>query len=267
MGTIADFDFDIAAIDLVVEGELLSRLRHANIIQLYGIYDGDVETAYTNPNHDIEQNGYFLLLDLLDHDTLTSRLRKLRRISKKKRRTNKALIYSNMVSMIEQVALGVAKGLEYLHSNNVILRDLKPDNIGFNEHGTPIIFDLGFARELHTIDQFDICGSMRYMSPEMAGLGTSTSNTSHGSQDGQAGVTLASDVYSFGVLLYELVTLEKPFKKYSNSRQEFTEGVFLNGYRPRVSSIPSKTIRDLITNCWDTNPKKKTKYENSCDCL
>merc|ERR1712238_443685 len=34
-------------------------------------------------------------------------------------------------------------------------------------------------------------------------------------------------------------------------------GVFLNGYRPRVSSIPSKTIRDLISNCWDTNSKKR----------
>merc|ERR1712161_78053 len=108
------------------------------------------------------------------------------------------------------------------------------------------------------------------MSPKMAGVGrrantSSSSQGSEGQDDGQgtgtgtgeAGVTLASDVYSFGVLLYELVTLEKPFKKYSNSRQEFTEVVFRNGYRPRVSSIPSKTIRDLISNCWDTNSKKR----------
>jgi serine/threonine protein kinase len=112
--------FDIAAVDLAVEGELLSRLRHDNIIKLHGIYDGNIQTAYTD-----HTNGYFLIMDVLD-DTLTRRLRIARRsVSKKKRRRSSSWMNSNMTNMIQNVAIGIAKGLEYLHSNGVVLRDLK----------------------------------------------------------------------------------------------------------------------------------------------
>lgn len=239
-------DFDIAAVDLAVEGELLSRLRHDNIIKLHGIYDGNIQTAYTD-----HTNGYFLLMDVLD-DTLTRRLSIARRsVTKKKRRGSSSWMNSNMIDMIQNVAIGIAKGLEYLHSNGVILRDLKPDNVGFDENGTPIIFDLGFARELHTVHISEIAGSLRYMSPEI-GL--------------SKGATLASDVYSFGVLLYEMVTLEKPFKKYT-TRTEFIADVFRHGYRPWTTSIPSRAIRDLITNCWDKDKTNRPSMKTVANIL
>jgi len=88
------------------------------------------------------------------------------------------------------------------------------------------------------------------------------------------GATLASDVYSFGVLLFELLTLEKPFKKFSNcSRDEFMEGVFgPRRYRPSLStnnkpSISSKMIHDLITNCWDHNPKNRPTMKTVVNIL
>lgn len=218
-------DFRIAATDLAVEGEILSRLRHENIIKLHGVYAGDPKTAYLD-----YQYGYFLLIDVLE-DTLTRRLEKMRRMVKKKRRSS----IPSILERIGNIALGIAKGLEYLHENGVILRDLKPDNVGFDENGTPVIFDLGFARELHTVHKSEVAGSLRYMSPEM-GL--------------SQGATLASDVYSFGVLLYELCTLEKPFKEYKG-RSEFIQGVLIKNYRPDLAAISSKAIADLISKCWD----------------
>uniref|UniRef100_A0A7S4AAT0 Protein kinase domain-containing protein n=1 Tax=Pseudo-nitzschia australis TaxID=44445 RepID=A0A7S4AAT0_9STRA len=224
-------DFRTAATDLALEGDILSRLRHENIIKLHGIYAGDPKTAYVDFTH-----GYFILLDVLE-STLTCRLKKMRKLVKKKQRG----AIPNVLELIQSIAMGIAKGLKYLHGNNVILRDLKPDNVGFDANGTPIIFDLGFARELHTVQESEVAGSLRYMAPEM---------------NRREGVTFASDVYSFGVLLYEICTLEKPFKQY-DSRPEFVQDVFIHNYRPDLTTIASKAIRDLIANCWDTNPSKR----------
>lgn len=234
-------DFRVAAIDLAVEGEILSRLRHENIIKLYGIYGGNAKTAYVD-----FKDGYFLLIDVLE-DTLTRKLMKMRRIAKKKKRNGNY----TMLNMVQKVAIGIARGLQYLHENGVILRDLKPDNVGFDENGTPVIFDLGFARELHTVHRSEVAGSLRYMSPEI-GL--------------SQGATLASDVYSFGVLLYELCTLEKPFKTYKG-RPEFIQDVFVNNYRPDLTSIISKAIRDLISNCWDKDQSKRPNMKTAGNVL
>jgi len=108
-------DFRVAAIDLAIEGEILSRLSHENIIKLHGIYGGNPKTAYVD-----FEDGYFLLVDILD-DTLTRRLLKMRRIAKKKKRNGNY----TMLNMVQKVAIGIAKGLQYLHENGVILRDLK----------------------------------------------------------------------------------------------------------------------------------------------
>lgn len=71
------------------------------------------------------------------------------------------------------------------------------------------------------------------------------------------GSQLASDVYSFGVLLYEMLTLKKPFARVSKSRDEFIEHVYRKEYRPSTSTIPSKAVRDLIKACWQPDPTRR----------
>jgi len=226
-------DFDLAAIDLAVEADLLSRLTHDNIIMLHGVYGEELESSYID-----SKKGYFLILDLLE-DTLPKRLARFR--AKERRTFINSVSNTKLLQRIESVALGIANGMEYLHNNDVLFRDLKPDNVGFTREGTPVIFDFGFARELHTLQEDEIAGSLRYMSPEM----------SFGKEP-----SLPSDVYSFGILLFEICTLQKPFKQFK-TRADFTERVLKGGYRPSLSPIHSKSIRDLISSCWDSDHTKR----------
>lgn len=60
--------------------------------------------------------------------------------------------------------------IEYLHSQNIIYRDLKPDNIVLNSNGSSMLCDFGLAKENITEkDQgaTSFCGSLAYLAPEM----------------------------------------------------------------------------------------------------
>jgi serine/threonine protein kinase len=236
--------FLTGALDLVTEADVLSRLDHKNIIKLHGVSSGCVAKLYE------ETEGYFLLLDVV-HDTLKNRLKDWREIESRPKSLvlrGQSIAFGNskyaMTSRIENVAIDVALAMEYAHSKNVVIRDLKPDNIGFAEDGTLKLLDFGFAREVHTLNSNEVAGSLRYMAPE-TGL--------------QQGTCLASDVYSFGILLWELCTLKKPFDHFK-SPDELKRRVFREHYRPSVSSIPSPALRRLITECWDFRPEKRPDF-------
>jgi len=82
----------------------------------------------------------------------------------------------------------------------------------------------------------------RYMSPEAA----------KGQSPG-----LESDVHSFGVILWELLTLRKPFECYASSCRMFEKHVFRMQYRPSTASIPSTEIRRIIRACWRTERNRR----------
>jgi serine/threonine protein kinase len=236
--------FRIGASDLALEGSILTRLNHENIVQLHGVRSGCISQAFSDTDE-----GHFLVLDLLT-DTLKDRMLQWRRdnnsskASLLKARRSQHLKSSAVLGRLERVAVGVVNGMKYLHDSNVVLRDLKPDNVGFDEDGKVKLFDFGFAREVHTCDSNEIAGSLRYMSPE----------NMHGNQSG-----LASDVYSFGVILWELCTLEKPYENFEFQKDLFRK-VAVEQWRPSLRSIRSKPLRDLISRCWDASPENRPTF-------
>lgn len=140
--------------------------------------------------------GYFLLLDVLTEvlsDRFARERMQRRRTPESKREPNTK---EAMHNRIEHTVTGIVDGMRYLHSKNIVLRDLKPGNVGFDEGGNIRLFDFGMARRVSDCVQDEICGSPRYMAPEI--------------MEGK-GYTLKVDVYSFGIMLYELCTLEVPF--------------------------------------------------------
>lgn len=164
-----------------------------------------------------------------------------------------------VVDRLNTVVLGVVNGMEYIHSRNIILRDLKPHNIGFDHQGKVRIFDFGLARELSSKGEADpdnaprcltgIAGTLRYIAPENA-LGKPCG--------------LSCDVYSFAVLLYEIITLQVPFSEIKLVTQ-FKDKVIRGRHRPDLKFVPSSLLQDMLNDSWDPNPSiRPTFAEISC---
>ncbi|XP_031273953.1 PR5-like receptor kinase [Pistacia vera] len=98
-----------------------------------------------------------------------------------------------------QIAVGIARGLEYLHrgcSIRIVHFDIKPQNILLNEDFCPKISDFGLAKQSKNkesiISMLDARGTIGYIAPEVY-------NRNFGE------VSHKSDVYSYGMMILEMV--------------------------------------------------------------
>jgi serine/threonine protein kinase len=178
---------------------------------------------------------------------------------------------------IGDTVLGIARGMKYLHSKSIVLRDLKPANIGyattfdgaknFNteeddedetimlstelhiERSTVKLFDFGMAQKVSECDAGELCGSPRYMAPEvMSGKG----------------YTLAVDVYSFGVILYELCSLKLPFEEsYRNRKRKQHRNTRKHGLRQQ---FPKTTLKEFYNFVVDEQLKPSADLERDVCC-
>ena len=247
--TLADFQrTDSAFYDLHREVEILTHLprQHAHIVRLEGVshnFFRDPESA-------------FFLQEKLD-STLRVAMEQWKKEIKQQQRLNDPWRIRNRVpaklsrnyqaELIANVAVDLSSALEFLHSHRVLFRDIKPDNCGFLR-GKVKLFDFGFARVVRPDQDRKLTkclGTLRYLAPEMLWM--------------PGCYSFPADVYSFGMLLWNLCTLEEPYKNVKNT------AVLANMVKdwqntPSLSRIASPTIQQLLKNCWQANQEKRPLF-------
>ncbi|KAJ9552164.1 hypothetical protein OSB04_016209 [Centaurea solstitialis] len=162
----------------------LSLIRHKNVVKLYC----SITSEHSN----------LLLYEYMPNGSLWDRLHMDRKIQMD-------------WSVRYEIALGVARGLEYLHhgfQRPIIHGDLKSSNILLDKEMKPKIADFGLARILQTEKVIKslpvVTGTHGYIAPEYGYA---------------CNVTEKSDTYSFGVVLMELVTGKRPVEpEYGENR-------------------------------------------------
>jgi serine/threonine-protein kinase len=122
---------------------------------------------------------------------------------------------------IKRILIDVSRALAYAHKKEIVHRDIKPDNIMFDEHGHAVVTDFGIAKAASggklTGTGMSI-GTPHYMSPEQAKAQ---------SLDGR------SDIYSLGVVGYQCLTGSVPFDG---------EDSFSIGYKHIMEEIPTPPL-------------------------
>ncbi len=186
------------------EAVAVSKLSHPNIIEIYDIGEYD--------------SRQYIVMEYVDGKTLKDLIIE-----------RGGLYKEEVIYIMKQLVGAVAEA----HRNQIIHRDIKPQNVLIKSDGSVIITDFGIAlaqNALHLTQKETVMGSVHYLAPELARGETAT---------------YQSDIYALGIVFYELLSGSVPFKG------------------DTAIQIAMKHINEPIPNIREFNPSIPQSIENT----
>ncbi|HEU4390213.1 MAG TPA: serine/threonine-protein kinase [Blastocatellia bacterium] len=195
------------------EARIQSSLHHRSIAMLYDFLEVDGQPC--------------IIMEYVDGQALSDRLK----LGGPLRLPEALSIFATVV-----------EGVQYIHSNGVVHRDIKSNNIKINLAGQVKLLDFGIARVEsgpRMTATGDVIGTLEYLSPEQI-------------RGGNADVR--SDIWALGVLLYEMVTGHVPFEAATlgDLCDKISKAVYV---QPSVinPSVP-REVEGIIARCLKRSP-------------
>ncbi|KAK8839039.1 hypothetical protein M9Y10_032505 [Tritrichomonas musculus] len=220
-------------INLSREVNIISKINHPSFLKFIGYSPTD----FAQRQHPV------IITETFSKETLASILsleRDLVRIPNWDETTKLINIY------------GIAAGMSYLHSHNILHRDLTPESIFFNKNLHPKIGNFGLCILNHTLESMTnqsmsgIKGNPCYSAPEVLQMNE---------------YSKAGDVYSFAFLVYEIVTNEVPFKNIKSNLSSLFNEIVIKAGRPEIKNNVPCCYCSLIESCWAQDPKDRPTFD------
>ncbi len=197
------------------EAQILAKLNAPNIVAIYdwGEFNGS----------------YFICMEYVEGQSLKEIIEKKGTIDPK---------------IAANYAVQICSALEIAHRNDLIHRDIKPQNILMAPDGVVKVADFGIAKSLDDdiTKTINIIGTAHYISPEQA--------------QGEI-LDCRTDIYSLGIVLYEMLTADVPFRGGSSIDISLKHiGDLPVKPSKLISGIPEK-LEKIVMHCLEKNPSKR----------
>jgi serine/threonine protein kinase/formylglycine-generating enzyme required for sulfatase activity len=220
------------------EAKSAARLRHPAICPVYSVGE--------------ERGLYYFAMEYVDGRSLAGEIEALRR----RRAERRAPAPDERVAIdptrsyeaqVAELVANIAEALHYAHGEGVIHRDVKPHNILIGRDGRPFLVDFGLAKDRDdpSISRTgEVAGTPYYMSPEQA-------------EGRRRELDARTDVFSLGVVLYELLTLRRPFSARSSQQLMLQIATVLPEPPRRLNPDVSRDLEVVCLHALEKSPQAR----------
>ncbi|CAK57055.1 unnamed protein product (macronuclear) [Paramecium tetraurelia] len=191
------------------EVEILESIHHQNFAQYYFSKEGE--------------SSLYIVQEFLEGKTLTQLIKTVEMEE----------------AHVKQIITELLNAVSYLHSQDIIHRDIKPDNIIITTEGQLKLIDFGLSSHSESKLSYDKCGTLLFMAPEMIF---------------KQPYLKSVDIWSCGIIAYQLINKKHPFWDPLESTSTFIQRV--QQFNPNFSGM-NEYQRSFFLKCAAYSPEAR----------